>query len=40
MASKAELQYLEKNKSVSYCMLVVEPKIEKVRKRFTQLVQQ
>jgi len=30
--------YYEENKGVSYCQLVIEPKIEKVRARFAQLV--
>jgi len=31
-------KYFEQNKSAPYCMLVIEPKIEKVRKRFAELV--
>lgn len=31
-------QYFENNKSAPYCMLVIEPKIEKVRKRFAELL--
>jgi peptide-methionine (S)-S-oxide reductase len=31
-------KYFEENKSAPYCMLVIEPKIEKVRKRFAELV--
>lgn len=32
--------YYKSNASAPYCQLVIEPKIEKVRKRFAQLVQQ
>ncbi len=32
--------YYKENKSAPYCELVIEPKIEKVRKRFAQLVRQ
>ena len=38
MAEDYHQQYYEKNKSAPYCMLVVEPKIEKVRKRFAELL--
>ncbi len=31
-------KYFEQNKTAPYCMLVIEPKIEKVRKRFAELV--
>lgn len=31
-------KYFEKNKRAPYCMLVVEPKVAKVRKRFAELV--
>lgn len=31
--------YFKTNKSAPYCQLVIEPKIEKVRKRFAELVQ-
>ena len=31
-------KYFEQNKSAPYCQLVIEPKIEKVRKRFAELV--
>ena len=33
-------KYFEQNKSAPYCMLVIEPKVEKVRKRFAELVKQ
>lgn len=32
--------YYNENKSAPYCQLVIEPKIEKVRKRFAELVKQ
>lgn len=32
--------YFKENRSAPYCQLIIEPKIEKVRKRFTELVQQ
>ncbi len=32
--------YYTKNTSAPYCQLIIEPKIEKVRKRFAELVQQ
>jgi peptide-methionine (S)-S-oxide reductase len=32
--------YYKSNTSAPYCQLVIEPKIEKVRKRFTQLINQ
>lgn len=32
--------YFNENKSAPYCQLVIEPKIEKVRKRFAELVKQ
>ena len=32
--------YFKTNKSAPYCQLIIEPKIEKVRKRFAELVQQ
>lgn len=32
--------YFNENKSAPYCQLVIEPKIEKVRKRFAELVRQ
>lgn len=37
-AEEYHQKYFEKNKSAPYCMLVVEPKVEKVRKRFAELV--
>ena len=37
-AEEYHQQYFEKNKSAPYCMLVVEPKVEKVRKRFAELL--
>ncbi len=33
-------KYFEQNKSAPYCQLVIEPKVEKVRKRFAELVKQ
>ena len=30
--------YFKQNKSAPYCQLIIEPKIEKVRKRFAELV--
>jgi len=33
-------KYFENNKGAAYCQLVIEPKVEKVRKRFAQLVNQ
>jgi len=32
-------QYFVKNRSAPYCMLIIEPKVEKVRKRFAELVE-
>lgn len=32
--------YFNENRSVPYCQLIIEPKIEKVRKRFAELVRQ
>jgi peptide-methionine (S)-S-oxide reductase len=32
--------YFKTNKSAPYCELIIEPKVEKVRKRFAELVQQ
>lgn len=32
--------YYQENKSAPYCELVIEPKVEKVRKRFAELVKQ
>ena len=32
--------YFKTNTSASYCQLIIEPKIEKVRKRFAELVKQ
>lgn len=40
LAEDYHQKYFEKNKSAPYCMLVVEPKVEKVRKRFAELVKQ
>ena len=31
-------KYFENNKNAAYCQLVIEPKVEKVRKRFAELV--
>ena len=39
-AEEYHQEYFEKNTSAPYCQLIIKPKIEKVRKRFTQLVQQ
>jgi len=39
-AEEYHQKYFEKNTSAPYCQLVIEPKIEKVKKRFTELVQQ
>jgi peptide-methionine (S)-S-oxide reductase len=32
--------YFKENKAVPYCQLIIEPKIEKIRKRFAELVNQ
>jgi peptide-methionine (S)-S-oxide reductase len=32
--------YFNENKSAPYCQLIIEPKVEKVRKRFAELVKQ
>ncbi len=32
--------YFKQNKSAPYCQLIIEPKVEKVRKRFAELVNQ
>lgn len=37
-AEEYHQQYFEKNPSAPYCMLVIEPKVEKVRKRFAELL--
>lgn len=39
-AEEYHRDFFGKNKSAPYCMLVVEPKVEKVRKRFAELVKQ
>jgi peptide-methionine (S)-S-oxide reductase len=39
-AEKYHQNYYKENSGVSYCQLVIEPKIEKVRERFAQLVAQ
>ncbi|KKW20023.1 MAG: Peptide methionine sulfoxide reductase MsrA [Parcubacteria group bacterium GW2011_GWA2_51_10] len=31
-------KYFENNKSAAYCQIVIEPKIEKIKKRFTKLL--
>ena len=33
-------EYFSKNTSAPYCQLIIEPKIEKARKRFAELVKQ
>ncbi len=33
-------EYFKNNASAPYCQLIIEPKVEKVRKRFAELVQQ
>lgn len=38
-AEEYHQKYFEKNKSAPYCMLVIEPKVEKIRKRFAELVE-
>jgi len=37
-AEEYHQKYFEKNTSAPYCQLVIEPKVEKVRKRFAELV--
>jgi peptide-methionine (S)-S-oxide reductase len=39
-AEEYHKDYFAKNTSAPYCQLVIEPKIEKVRKRFAELVKQ
>ena len=39
-AEEYHQKYFEKNTSAPYCQLVIEPKVEKVRKRFAELVKQ
>jgi peptide-methionine (S)-S-oxide reductase len=39
-AEEYHRDYYKNNTSAPYCQLVIEPKIEKVRKRFAELVQQ
>lgn len=39
-AEEYHREYYKNNKSAPYCQLIIEPKIEKVRKRFNQLIQQ
>lgn len=39
-AEEYHQQYFEENKSAPYCMLIIEPKVEKVRKRFAELLKQ
>ena len=40
VAEEYHQNYFKNNKEASYCQIVIEPKIEKVRKRFAELVQQ
>ncbi len=37
-AEEYHQKYFEKNKSAPYCQLIIEPKVEKVRKRFAELL--
>ncbi|TSC86594.1 MAG: peptide-methionine (S)-S-oxide reductase [Parcubacteria group bacterium Gr01-1014_8] len=37
-AEEYHKNYYKQNSSAPYCMLIIEPKVEKVRKRFAQLV--
>jgi len=37
-AEEYHQKYFEKNKSAPYCQLIIEPKVEKVRKRFAKLL--
>ena len=39
-AEEDHQKYFEKNTSAPYCQLVIEPKVEKVRKRFAELLKQ
>jgi len=39
-AEEYHQKYFEKNTNAPYCQLVIEPKVEKVRKRFAELVRQ
>ncbi len=39
-AEEYHKNYYQENKSAPYCQLIIEPKLEKVRKRFAELVQQ
>ena len=39
-AEEYHQNYFKTNTSAPYCQLIIEPKIEKVRKRFAELVQQ
>lgn len=39
-AESYHANYYNENKSAPYCQLIIEPKIEKVKKRFAELVQQ
>ena len=39
-AEEYHQKYFEKNTSAPYCQLVIEPKVEKVRKRFAELLKQ
>ncbi|RJQ34339.1 peptide-methionine (S)-S-oxide reductase [Candidatus Parcubacteria bacterium] len=39
-AEEYHQEYFKKNPSATYCQLVIEPKIEKVRKRFAELLKQ
>jgi peptide-methionine (S)-S-oxide reductase len=39
-AESYHANYYNENKSAPYCQLIIEPKVEKVRKRFAELVKQ
>lgn len=39
-AESYHANYFNENKSAPYCQLIIEPKVEKVRKRFAELVKQ
>ena len=39
-AEEYHQKYFEKNTNAPYCQLVIEPKVEKVRKRFAELLKQ